>query len=204
MASGNDEFSDARRADTAKSAVSRALFLKCGTRSERTRGINEDSSGIDRCKILRDRSWKSLMCSAAIGALLRSFLASFRRKPSNERLDTDSERGRTPSRPNESGMQENQSKQQSLGAEKCLETATRSTRPPAEALEFVQISLFPTCSGALVAALFRLLAAFGDARRNSSPPGYFVWCHCRSSGRCSGAPGCWSYPLAYWCFWLLV
>ena len=69
-------------------------------------------------------------------------------------------------------MQENQSKQQSLGAEKCLETATRSTRPPAEALEFVQISLFPTCSGALVAAPFRLLAAFGDARRNSSPPGY--------------------------------
>ena len=101
-ASENGEFSDARRADTAKSAIPRALFSKGGTRSERTRGINEDSRGIHRCKILRDRSWKSLVCSAAIGALLRSFLSSFRRKPSNERLDADSETGRTPSRPEES------------------------------------------------------------------------------------------------------
>ena len=25
-----------------------------------------------------------------------------------------------------------------------------------------------------------------------------VWCYCRSSGRCSVAPGCWSYPLQFW------
>ena len=192
VASENGEFSDARRADTAKSAIPRALFLKGGTRSECTRGINEDSKGIHRCKILRDRSWKSLVCSAAIGALLRSFLSSFRRKPSNERLDTDSETGRTPSRPEESGMREIQSKEQSLGAERCPDTATGSTSLQAEALEFVQISLFPTCSGALVAALVLLPACFGHPSRNSSPPGYL-----------SGAFGRSSWSLLS-CSWLLV
>ena len=139
-----------------------------------------------------DRSWKSLVCSAAIGALLRWFLASFRRKPSNERLDTDSETGRTPSRPEESGMREIQSKEQSLGAERCPDTATGSTRLQAEALEFVQISLFPTCSGALVAALVLLPACFGHPSRNSSPPGYL-----------SGAIGRSSWSLLS-CSWLLV
>ena len=74
--------------------------------SERTRGFNEDSGRNHTCRILRDHSWKSLVCFAAIGALLRSFLLSFRRKPSDERLDADSETGRTPSRPEESGMRE--------------------------------------------------------------------------------------------------
>ena len=70
--------------------------------SERTRGFNEDPRRNHTFKILRDHSWKSLVRFAAIGALLRSFLSSFRRKPSNERLDTDVETGRTPSRPEES------------------------------------------------------------------------------------------------------
>ena len=74
--------------------------------SERTRDINEDSGRNLTRRILRDRSWKSLVRSAAIGALLRSFLSSFRRKPSDERPDTDMETGRTPSRPEESGMRE--------------------------------------------------------------------------------------------------
>ena len=75
--------------------------------SERIRDINEDSGRNLTCRILRDRSWKSLVRSAAIGALLRSFLSLFRRKPSDERLDKGSEAGRTPSRPEESGMREN-------------------------------------------------------------------------------------------------
>ncbi len=85
----------------------RGRASKTRNESERTRGINENSKGIHRCRILRDRSWKSLVCTAAIGALLRSFLSSFRRKSSNERLDTDSEIGRTPSRPEETGMRKN-------------------------------------------------------------------------------------------------
>ena len=92
---------------SAKSAFFRVLLLKRWNESELTRGINEDSRRINRRKILSDCSWKSLVPPAAIGALLRSFLSSFRRKPSNERLDTDSETGRTPSRPEESGMREN-------------------------------------------------------------------------------------------------
>ena len=48
VASENGEFSDARRADTAKSAFFRVFLLKGGTRSERTRGINEDSKRIQR------------------------------------------------------------------------------------------------------------------------------------------------------------
>ena len=92
---------------SAKSAFFRVLLLKRWNESELTRGINEDSRRISRRKILSDRSWKSLVPPAAIGALLRSFLSSFRRKPSNERLDTDLETGRTPSRPEESGMREN-------------------------------------------------------------------------------------------------
>ena len=42
-----------------------------------------------------------------------------------------------------------------------------------KAPEFVQISLLPTCSGALVAALVLLLAGFGAAGRCSRPPGYW-------------------------------
>ena len=45
--------------------------------------------------------------------------------------------------------------------------SNREHQPAAEALEFVQSSLFPICSGALVAALVLLLTGFGG--RNSSP-----------------------------------
>ncbi len=45
--------------------------------------------------------------------------------------------------------------------------SNRGHQTAAEALEFVQISLFPTCSGALVAALVLLLAGCGDSGRNS-------------------------------------
>ena len=50
--------------------------------------------------------------------------------------------------------------------------SNREHQTAAEALEFVQSSLFPTCSGALVAALVLLLTGFGG--RNSSD----LWSSC--------------------------
>ena len=45
-----------------------------------------------------------LRCDRSAAAIVSVFVSS---KPSNERLDTDSETGRTPSRAEESGMREN-------------------------------------------------------------------------------------------------
>ena len=118
-----------------------------------------DLAGVQNARLQLEVSGES-GCNRDVPLIV---LPSFRRKPPDERLATDSETGKTPSRPEESGIRENKSKQQSLGAEKCPETATRSTRPQAEGLEFGQISLFPTCSGAPGAALVLLLAGFSHS-----------------------------------------
>ena len=47
------------------------------------------------CERCAFSSWESPVLLAAIGAVLRSFLPSFRRKPPDKRLDTDLETGRT-------------------------------------------------------------------------------------------------------------
>ena len=55
-------------------------------------GCGGISLACERCAFC---SWESPVLLAAIGALLRSFLSSFRGKPLDERLDTDWETGRT-------------------------------------------------------------------------------------------------------------